>query len=67
VRKGLDGLRVVEEEGPGTTARGEILVRLHASSLNYRDYGVAVGRLPAAPCVVLLADGAGVVEAIGAG
>lgn len=65
--KGLDGLRVVEEENPGKPASGEILVRLHASSLNYRDHGVAVGRLPAAPCVVLLADGAGVVEAIGAG
>jgi NADPH:quinone reductase-like Zn-dependent oxidoreductase len=65
--KGLDGLRVVEEEKPGMPASGEILVRVHANSLNYHDYSVAMGRLPAAPGVVLLSDGAGVVEAIGEG
>jgi NADPH:quinone reductase-like Zn-dependent oxidoreductase len=55
---GLDGLHIVEEEKPGMPASGEILVQLHASSLNYRDYSVAMGRLPAAPSAVLLADGA---------
>jgi NADPH:quinone reductase-like Zn-dependent oxidoreductase len=64
---GLDGLHVAEEEKPGTPARGEVLVRLHASSLNYHDYSVAMGRLPGASGVVLLTDGAGVVEAIGEG
>ena len=46
---------------------GEITVRLHASSLNFHDYrvmampgAVADGRIP-------MSDGAGVVEAVGAG
>jgi NADPH:quinone reductase-like Zn-dependent oxidoreductase len=65
--KGLDGLSFVEEAKPGTPASGQILVRLHASSVNYHDYSVAMGRLPSAPAVVLLSDGAGVVEAVGEG
>jgi NADPH:quinone reductase-like Zn-dependent oxidoreductase len=64
---GLEGLQVVGEKPPGKPSSGEILVRLHASSLNYHDYSVVMGRLPAAPGVVLLSDGAGVVEAIGEG
>jgi NADPH:quinone reductase-like Zn-dependent oxidoreductase len=64
---GLDGLQFVDEQRPGTPAAGEILVRIHAGSLNYHDYSVAVGQLPGAPGVVLLSDGAGVIEAIGEG
>ena len=64
---GLDQLTGVELPDPGQPGAGEIRVRLHASSLNYHDYrvlsvpgSVADGRIP-------MSDGAGVVEAVGAG
>ena len=64
---GLDNLQSVDIAEPKDPAAGEIRVRLHASSLNYHDYGVASrpgwqadGRIP-------MSDGAGVVEAVGAG
>jgi len=64
---GLDNLALVDLPDPGEPAPGEIRVRLHASSLNYHDLGVvtqadwqADGRIP-------MSDGAGVVEAVGAG
>lgn len=53
-----------ESGGPGP---GEIRVRLHASSLNFHDYAVATGMLPAEAGRILMSDGAGVVEEIGAG
>ena len=63
----LDNLALVDLPEPGGPAQGEIRVRLHASSLNYHDLGVvtrpdwqADGRIP-------MSDGAGVVEAVGAG
>ena len=64
---GLDNLQSVDIAEPKDPAAGEVRVRLHASSLNYHDYGVASrpgwqadGRIP-------MSDGAGVVEAVGAG
>jgi NADPH:quinone reductase-like Zn-dependent oxidoreductase len=49
---------------------GEVLVRVHATSLNYRDQAIALGhyfggaiKAPGSP----LSDGAGVVAAVGAG
>ena len=64
---GLDNLALVDLPDPGEPGPGEIRVRLHASSLNYHDLGVvtqadwqADGRIP-------MSDGAGVVEAVGAG
>lgn len=64
---GLDQLTGVELPDPGQPGEGQIRVRLHASSLNYHDYrvlsvpgSVADGRIP-------MSDGAGVVEAVGAG
>jgi NADPH:quinone reductase-like Zn-dependent oxidoreductase len=62
---GLDTLRFGPENAPSAPARGEILVRVQASSLNYHDYNVAIGRLPSKAGRILLADGAGVVEAVG--
>ncbi|MQP68616.1 zinc-binding dehydrogenase [Niveispirillum sp. SYP-B3756] len=44
---------------------GEILVRVRASSLNFHDYLVAVGLIPAAPGRVLLSDGVGEVVECG--
>lgn len=64
---GLDHLVPVELPAAAAPAAGEIQVRVHASSLNYHDLLVAsrpgataAGRIP-------MADGAGVVTAVGAG
>lgn len=63
----LDSLAIVDLDDPGAPAEGEIRVRLHASSLNYHDYGIVSGRMPTADGRIPMADGAGVVEAVGAG
>jgi NADPH:quinone reductase-like Zn-dependent oxidoreductase len=59
---------VVVEEAPDPVAGpGEVLVRLHAASLNHLDVWVRKG-LPSVPKPRILgADGAGVVEALGDG
>ncbi|WP_343525949.1 NAD(P)-dependent alcohol dehydrogenase [Sphingomonas sp.] len=64
---GLDRLRMVERPDPGTPGPGMIRVRLHASSLNYHDYGVVAGRMPTEDGRIPMSDGAGVVEAVGDG
>jgi NADPH:quinone reductase-like Zn-dependent oxidoreductase len=64
---GLDRLELVDLPDPGVPGPGEVRVRLHASSLNYHDYAVATGAMPAADRRVPMSDGAGVVEAIGEG
>ena len=62
---GLDRLRVVDLPDPGKPGRGEIRVRLRASSLNYHDLGVVLGRAGAADGRIPMSDGAGEVEEIG--
>jgi NADPH:quinone reductase-like Zn-dependent oxidoreductase len=64
---GLDRIERVELPDPGAPGPGAIRVRLHASSLNFHDYGVVStpnrvsdGRIP-------MSDGAGLVESIGDG
>ncbi|NRB55436.1 MAG: NAD(P)-dependent alcohol dehydrogenase [Salinicola sp.] len=64
---GLDQLKLHEVEGPGEPGPGEIRVRLHASSLNFHDYIVASGKSPTEEGRIPMADGAGVVEAVGKG
>lgn len=64
---GLDRLRLVERPDPGVPGPGMIRVRLHATSLNYHDYGVASGRMPTEDGRIPMADGAGIVEAVGQG
>jgi len=64
---GLERLTAVEMEEPGAPQAGEILVRLHASSLNYHDYLVAIGKIPTADGLIPLSDGAGIVEQVGEG
>ena len=65
---GIDSLEFVERPTP-EPGPGEILVRVHAVSLNYRDLMMVKGfynpklPLPRIPC----SDGAGEVEAIGEG
>jgi len=65
---GIDSLELVERATPQPRA-GEVLVRIHAASLNYRDLMMVTGRynpkmkLPRIPC----SDGAGEVTAVGEG
>lgn len=65
---GIENLTLVEGETP-RPGPGEVLVKLAAASLNYRDYMVVTGiynprlKRPMIP----LSDGAGTVEEIGAG
>ena len=63
----LDHLQLVEGEDPGQPGPGEIRVALHGSSLNFHDLGVVTGRMGEATGRIPLADGAGRVEAVGAG
>ncbi len=64
---GLDCLHVADMDEPAAPVAGEVLVRLHASSLNYHDYSVVSGRVPTADERIPMSDGAGVVEAVGDG
>lgn len=62
----IDTLRVVERAMP-VAGPGEVLMRVRASSLNFHDYLVATGMMPAAAGRIPLSDGAGEVVALGAG
>lgn len=64
---GLDKLELVEMPDPGAPGSGEIRVRIHASSLNFHDFGVVIGRIKTADGRIPMSDGAGVVEAVGPG
>lgn len=64
---GLANLAVVDRPDPGQPGAGEMRVRLHACALNYHDYAVALGAIPAADGRILMSDAAGVVEAVGSG
>ena len=63
---GLENLICTEQDTP-SPAKGEVLVRWHASSLNYHDYLVASGTWPVADGRVPLSDGAGEIAAVGDG
>jgi NADPH:quinone reductase-like Zn-dependent oxidoreductase len=64
---GFDRLEIVERPDPGEPGPGEIRVALHATSLNYHDLLVASGQFPPTDGCMLMSDGAGVVERVGAG
>lgn len=64
---GLDRLALQDAPDPGAPGPGQVRVRVRASSLNYHDYVVVTGASPAADGRIPLADGAGVVEAVGEG
>lgn len=64
---GFDRLEIVERHDPGAPGAGEIRVAIHATSLNFHDLRVADGSIPAADGRILMADGAGIVEAVGGG
>ena len=62
---GLDHLKLVERPEP-RPGPGEVLVRLAAASINYRDLATVTMMAPPRP-LIPLSDGAGVVEAVGDG
>lgn len=64
---GLDCLQTIERSDPGEPERGEIRVRIHASSLNYHDHAVVTGAIPTEDGRIPMSDGAGIVEAVGPG
>jgi NADPH:quinone reductase-like Zn-dependent oxidoreductase len=66
--RSLDDLRL-EEEGDPQPQRNEVLVRVHAVSLNFRDIAMLRDRypLPHRKGLVPVSDGAGEVVAVGAG
>lgn len=67
--KSLDDIKLVEGDKPAA-GPGQILVRMKAASLNFRDLGIIAGQYfgQAVPKdTVLLSDGAGEVEAVGEG
>ena len=62
----IDGLGARDEAVPVPSA-GEVLIRVKASALNFRDLAILLGKapFPVRPGVVLLSDAAGEVEAVG--
>jgi NADPH:quinone reductase-like Zn-dependent oxidoreductase len=63
---GFDRVILGEREA-SPPAAGEITVRLHANSLNYHDYAVVSGMWGPTEPRIPMADGAGLVTAVGAG
>jgi NADPH:quinone reductase-like Zn-dependent oxidoreductase len=67
---GLDALQVVERPDP-KPGPGQVLVRMKAVSLNYRDFLMVNGMYGRAPsgsdAITPFSDGCGVVEAVGEG
>ena len=64
----LEALRQVEEPDP-QPQRGEVLVRVQAVALNFRDLAILRGRYPgkAIPGLIPLSDAAGEIVAVGEG
>jgi len=63
---GLDNI-AIEDRAKPAPGPGEILVRVRSSSLNFHDFAVVSGMIPAVEGRIPMSDGAGVVEAVGAG
>jgi NADPH:quinone reductase-like Zn-dependent oxidoreductase len=65
----LEGLKVSERERPSPGA-GQVLVRMRAASMNFRDLAIVAGKYfrgPVTHDTIPLSDGAGEVTAVGAG
>lgn len=68
VRKpGGPGNLVIEDRDEPVADAGEVLVRIHANSLNYHDLAVVMGLIPTPDGRIPMSDGAGQVVAVGEG
>src|SRR5271169_5168054 len=65
---GIEALSLVERPDPKPAHR-QVLVKVKACSLNFRDLGIVRGsyRMPVRENVIPLSDGAGEVTAVGSG
>jgi len=63
---GLQRLQWTDLPDPAEPQANEIRVRLHGSSLNYHDYHVSKSEDARRTGLIPMADGAGIVEAVGA-
>lgn len=63
---GIDQLHLADIE-PRAPGFGEIQVEIKASSLNFHDYAVVTGLIPADDGRIPMSDGAGIVTAVGEG
>ncbi|KAJ5132076.1 zinc-binding alcohol dehydrogenase-like protein [Penicillium atrosanguineum] len=66
-QNGIDSLEIIDQALP-EIGDFDVLVKLHAASLNYRDIVLATGSVPLPffrPGVVPASDGAGIVETVG--
>jgi NADPH:quinone reductase-like Zn-dependent oxidoreductase len=63
--EGFDALTIVDRPEPGPPAAHEVVVRIRAVSLNYRDLAVARAAKKRAKRIVPASDGAGEVVAVG--
>lgn len=63
----LETLTPVDIPAPHSPEKGEITVRIRASSLNYHDFSVVAGLAPREAGRIPLSDGAGEVVALGDG
>jgi NADPH:quinone reductase-like Zn-dependent oxidoreductase len=66
---GIEALTRVERPDPGKPGHRQVLVRVRACSLNFRDLGIVRGsyRMPVRDNVIPLSDGAGEVLEVGPG
>ncbi|PWY90599.1 alcohol dehydrogenase [Aspergillus sclerotioniger CBS 115572] len=66
-QNGLESLRSVPNQPIPSLGDYDVLVRIHAASLNHRDLAIAKGAfsLTITPNIVAASDGAGVVQSIG--
>ena len=65
----IDGLKLVEKEKP-TPGPGQVLLKMHAASVNFRDIALVIGKYPGGPVqrdTVALSDGAGEIVELGDG
>src|SRR5262245_66601947 len=65
--KGIEGLKRIERDRP-SAGPGQVLVRMRAASLNFRDLAIVNGKYfrgPVTQDTIPLSDGAGEVEAVG--
>ena len=63
---GLDRIAIEDRAAP-VAGPGQILVRVRASSLNFHDFAVVSGMIPAPDGRIPMSDGAGEVVAVGEG